>query len=62
MLIRKLKRGDCLTVGGIVIQVRKTTADNLSIAIAAPAGMEIHHAREGREEPTGDKGADPSRQ
>lgn len=51
MLIRKLKKGDCLTLGGIVIQVRKATEDNLALAIAAPDGMTINHAREGQEAP-----------
>lgn len=49
MLIRKLKRGDCVVVGGIVLQVRKAGENNLSLAIAAPEGTEIHHAREGEE-------------
>lgn len=46
MLIRKLKKGDCLTIGDSVIQVRKATDENLTLVIEAPEGVPIHHARD----------------
>jgi sRNA-binding carbon storage regulator CsrA len=47
MLIRKVKTGDCLTIGGVVIVVRKVTGENLKLAIQAPADTQIKHARGG---------------
>lgn len=47
MLVRKLKRGDCLIVGGIIITVVKSGEVNLGLAITAPDGVSINHAREG---------------
>jgi sRNA-binding carbon storage regulator CsrA len=49
MLIRKCKKDDAITVGDIVIVVRKQTDDNLTLAIAAPDHMIITHARSGQE-------------
>lgn len=47
MLIRKCKKDDAITVGDVVIVVRKQTDDNLTLAIAAPPNMVITHARSG---------------
>jgi sRNA-binding carbon storage regulator CsrA len=47
MLIRKLKEGDCMTVGGIVIVVKKITMVTTTIGIQAPEETTIHHARAG---------------
>lgn len=47
MLIRKVKTGDCLTIGGVVIMVRKATGENLKLAIQAPEDTQIKHARDG---------------
>jgi sRNA-binding carbon storage regulator CsrA len=49
MLIRKCKKDDAITVGDVVIVVRKQTDDNLTLAIAAPDHMVITHARSGVE-------------
>lgn len=47
MLIRKLKRHDCIVVGDVVILVRKSTEGNLTLAIQAPGEVEVCQAREG---------------
>lgn len=46
MLIRRVKKGDRITIGDSVIEVRKATEDNLTLAIDAPKGTDIEHAAE----------------
>lgn len=58
MLIRKCKKDDAITVGDVVIVVRKQTDDNLTLAISAPGHMQITHARSGVE--VGDDPKSPS--
>lgn len=44
MLIRRVKKGDRITIGDSVIEVRKATEENLTLAIDAPEGTDIEHA------------------
>lgn len=48
MLLVKLRKNDCLTIGPVVVQVRTASDNMLRLAIEAPRDMKINHARAGQ--------------